>query len=116
MILLVTLEKAGQPKEHQYEDRFLSAGTFQWQSQNRTTQGGKVGQAIRDHVKEGIQVHLFARRSAKDGQETAPFFYCGPLTFQSWEGEKPITVHWSLQQEIPKKTLEHLAGSDLVSG
>jgi hypothetical protein len=115
MILLVTLEKSGQPEEHQYEDRFLSPNTFQWQSQNRTTQRGKVGQAIRNHVKERIQVHLFARRAAKTAQETAPFFYCGPLTFQSWEGEKPITVTWSLQQELPKKTLEHVAGSDMIS-
>lgn len=74
MILLVTLEKAAQPKEHQYEDRFLSAGTFQSQSQNRTTQRGKVGQAVRNHLKDGIQVHLFARRSAKSGATNRAIF------------------------------------------
>jgi superfamily II DNA or RNA helicase/diadenosine tetraphosphate (Ap4A) HIT family hydrolase len=56
MVLLVTLEKASHPEEHRYEDRFLSPDTFQWQSQNRTTQRGKPGQAIRNHREKGIQV------------------------------------------------------------
>jgi hypothetical protein len=73
MVLLVTLEKAEKPQQHHYEDRFLSPDTFQWQSQNRTTQKGKVGQAIRDHRKQGIEVHLFVRKTGKIDQRAAPF-------------------------------------------
>jgi hypothetical protein len=100
MVLLVTLEKAGQPEQHRYEDRFLSPDTFQWQSQNRTPQKGKVGQAIRDHREQDIQVHLFVRRAGKVDQRAAPFTYCGELDFLSWEGERPITVIWKLRDKL----------------
>jgi hypothetical protein len=33
-----TLEKEGLDDKFKYEDRFLAAAMFQWQSQNRTTQ------------------------------------------------------------------------------
>ena len=101
MVLLVTLEKARHPEEHRYEDRFLSPDTFQWQSQNKTPQKGKVGQGIRDHRKQGIQVHLFVRKTGKVDQRAAPFTYCGELDFVGWEGEKPITVTWRLQHRLP---------------
>ncbi len=108
MVLLVTLEKAGRPEQHRYEDRFLSPDTFQWQSQNRTPQKGKVGQAIRDHRKQGIQVHLFVRRAGKVDQRAAPFTYCGELDFLSWEGEKPITVIWKLRDKLSDSLANNL--------
>ena len=110
MFLLVTLEKKGQREEHQYEDRFLSPDTFQWQSQNRTTQKGKVGQAIRNHAGENIRVHLLVRKMPKVGGRAAPFTYCGRLEFQSWEGEKPITLIWKLRELVPDKLFQQLTG------
>jgi hypothetical protein len=103
MVLLVTLEKVSHPEQHRYQDRFLSPDTFQWQSQNRTTQSGKVGQAIRDHRQQDIQVHLFVRQTGKVDQRAAPFTYCGELDFLSWKGEKPITVTWRLQKTLPDR-------------
>ena len=108
MVLLVTLEKACQPEQHRYEDRFLSPDTLHWQSQNRTPQRGKVGQAIRDHGKQGIQVHLFVRRAGKVDQRAAPFTYCGELDFLSWEGEKPITVIWKLRDKLSDSLAKNL--------
>jgi hypothetical protein len=108
MVLLVTLEKAGQPEQHRYEDRFLSPDTFQWQSQNRTTQKGKVGQAIRDHRKQGIRVHLFVRKTGKVEQRAAPFTYCGELDFLSWKGEKPITLVWQLRKRLSENLIRNL--------
>jgi len=35
--------------------------------------------------------------------DAAPFVYCGPVSFESWEGEKPITVRWRLNQELPER-------------
>ncbi len=102
--------RADNPKQHRYEDRFLSPGTFQWQSQNKTPQKGKVGQAIRDHRKQGIQVHLFVRKTSKIDQRAAPFTYCGELDFVSWQGEKPITVVWRLREELSKSLANLLIG------
>ncbi len=112
MFLLVTLEKAGMREEHQYRDRFLDGAHFQWQSQNRTTQGGKVGQALRDHGNRGIVVHLFVRRFAKTQRsKAAPFVYCGDLQFESWEGEKPITIQWRLRKRLPDLLLRQFHSS-----
>ena len=103
IFLLVTLEKTGMREEHRYQDRFLNAGRFEWQSQNRTTQGGKPGQALLHHRERGIDVHLFVRRFPKTQRgKAAPFLYCGDLEFESWEGEKPITVRWRLKTPLPE--------------
>ena len=38
----------------------------------------------------------------KEGGKTAGFVYCGPVEFQRWEGEKPITVWWRLAVAVPE--------------
>ena len=108
MILFVTLDKSDKAEEHKYGDRFLSPTEFEWQSQNRTTQMSKHGQAIRHHAEQGIAVHLFVRPKSKEQGKTSPFFYCGDLEFERWEGERPITVWWRLKEEVPKAYLDIL--------
>ena len=108
MVLLVTLEKKGQREEHQYEDQFLTPDSFQWQSQNRTTQKGKVGQALKNQQERSINVHLFVRRTGKVEGRAAPFTYCGQLEFVSWKGEKPITMTWRLRSALPPRLAEQL--------
>ena len=101
--LFVTLDKANQTEAFQYKDGFLSADEFQWQSQNRTTRAGDAGASIKEHKARGITVHLFLRAKPKtpDGRG-APFYYCGPVEFVSWDGDKPITVAWKLATPVPE--------------
>jgi hypothetical protein len=101
MFLLVTLEKNHLHDNFKYGDRFLTSNVFEWQSQNRTSQGSKHGQLIKDHVAAGVTAHLFVRREKKRGASAAPFVYCGPVTFQDWEGDMPITVRWRLSTALP---------------
>jgi hypothetical protein len=107
--LFVTLDKANQTEAFQYKDHFISANQFQWQSQNRTTQASESGQSIRAHKERGIVVHLFTRAKPKmvDGRG-APFYYCGPVEFLSWSGDKPITVIWRLSAAVPDALWEEL--------
>jgi hypothetical protein len=63
IFLLVTLEKGGQQKQFQYDDRFLSPTEFQWQSQNQTARDSNAGRAIQQHEAEGTLVHLFVRQT-----------------------------------------------------
>lgn len=107
-LLFVTLDKSGKPTEHQYEDAFLSATEFRWQSQNRTRRDSPAGQRISDHAARDITVHLFVRPVAKLRGKTEGFTYCGPLSFDRWEGEKPITVWWTLQDAVPQAHRERL--------
>jgi len=104
IFLLVTLEKESKTANFQYQDRFITKDKFQWQSQNRTTQASKNGREILNHVKLGIKVNLFVRRSAKTPNGTgAPFYYCGEVEFIEWHGEKPITVQWRLKNPLPER-------------
>jgi len=100
IFLLVTLEKSNMPKQHQYEDKFLSADLFEWKSQNRHTRHGKPGQEMQNHKRLGIPIHLFVRKVGKIQQRAAPFVYCGDVDFVDWEGDKPITIRWRLQRQL----------------
>jgi hypothetical protein len=44
-----------------------------------------------------------------DGK-AAPFVYCGPVVFESWDGEKPITVRWKLSESVPPSLRRFLGG------
>lgn len=88
-------------ESHRYADRFLARDLFEWQSQNRTTQASKAGQALKNHREQGIAVHLFVRRWAKTQRGTAaPFTYCGDVRFVDWEGDAPITIRWRLPEAL----------------
>jgi hypothetical protein len=76
---------------------------FEWQSQNRTRQDSELGRDLRRHRELGVDVHLFVRRSKRARGKTAPFVYCGRLAFERWEGERPITVWWTLEQAVPQE-------------
>ena len=104
LFLLVTLAKETKTANFQYQDRFTTADTFQWQSQNQTTQASKNGREIHDHLAMGIQVHLFVRRDSKTPNGTGgPFYYCGDVEFVDWDGDKPITVQWRLKKPLSER-------------
>lgn len=100
VFLLVTLKKDDLQEAHRYEDRFVGAGRFHWQSQNRTTQASTHGQIISGQL-PGYTLHLFVRTDKKRGLKAAPFVYCGEVQFESWEGEKPIAVYGRLAEPVP---------------
>ena len=100
IFLLVTMEKKGMPAGAQYEDRFLGSDRFEWKSQNRHTQAGRAGQAMRHHKEREVPVHLLVRKKSKFGSKAAPFVYVGEVEFESWEDERPITVVWRLNEQL----------------
>jgi hypothetical protein len=108
IVLFLTLEKRNLPEAHRYEDRFLSATEFRWQTQNRTTQASRVGTDLREHRARGIAVHLFVRRHPTIRGKAEPFIYCGELEYKRWEGEKPITVWSTLAQPVPQSLWDEL--------
>ncbi len=91
----------GEAEEHKYTDAFLDPSTFQWQSQNRTARESDAGKRLAGHEQLNIGVHLFVRAAAKQAGKTMGFVYAGPLRFVSWEGDKPITVRWKLDEPVP---------------
>ena len=59
-----------------------------------------MGQMLQNHLEDGTHVHLFVRPTAKAGGKTQPFIYCGELEFERWDGDRPITVWWRLQDPV----------------
>lgn len=113
VFLFVTLDKTDHDEEFQYRDHFLSPNEFEWQSQNRTTQKSNHGQLIKDHEQLGVAIHLFVRAKAKTREgKGETFLYCGLLDFESWSGEKPITVRWRLRTEVPAPLHQELGVPD----
>ena len=49
-----------------------------------------------------VSVSWIIRKNKKHGGRAAPFFYCGEVDFESWHGEKPITVKWRLRESVPE--------------
>jgi hypothetical protein len=113
IFLLVTLEKEGLPSEFQYGDRFLSANLLEWHSQNRTSRDSVDGRAISGHGEEGTLVHLFVRKNKRiPGGGSAPFYYCGELQFVDWEGDRPVTIRWSLGEPLPSRLRDLFGASE----
>ena len=115
--LLVTLDKSTAIESQKYEDHFLSPHAFQWQSQNKTSRDDKAGVSIKDHMALGINVHLLVRpRSKLPNGKACPFTYCGQVDFVSWERDNPITVMWTLRDEVPERLREELGVPSADSG
>jgi hypothetical protein len=100
MLLFVTLDKSDKQEEHRYEDKFLSRGIIQWQSQNRHKRDSPTGQKMLDHESLDIDVHLFIRKRSKQGGKAAPFVSCGDVKFVDWERDNPITIRWELKEPL----------------
>jgi superfamily II DNA or RNA helicase/HKD family nuclease len=102
-MLLVTLEKNAQRKEHlRYRDFPLSERRFHWQSKAGTTRGSKHGRRHLTPAAEGCTPLLFVREraDARPGV-TMAFRYLGPVRPGADEGERPITVEWELEYAMP---------------
>jgi Domain of unknown function (DUF3427) len=113
IFLLTTLDKSGHGSEFQYKDHFISRNEFEWQSQNRTAQNSADGQDIRRHTERGFAVHLFVRGQKKVPRGgAAPFVYCGDVGFVDWHGDRPITVRWKLQADVPEPVWSSLTRPD----
>lgn len=109
MILLVTIDKADMHGDFNYGDHFISPDLFEWQSQKKTAQTDKHGKLIREtkDKNKGLDAHLFVRKQKRDAEgRAAPFIYCGQVSFESWRGNKPITVKWRLKNLLPDRLFE----------
>lgn len=105
--LFVTLNKQGHQEDHKYLDRFIDESTFHWQSQRNTTVRSKKGQSIVNHESNGSKIYLFVRKYKLKNKKAAPFYFCGPLRYESHTGEKPMNVVFSLEYRLNKSLGEY---------
>lgn len=89
-----------------YKDYAISKNKFHWQSQSQTSRESPVGQSYINHLKNGYNVLLFVRSEKSINGKTEPYTYLGKARFESCEGDRPISIVWNMEEEIPLWVLE----------
>lgn len=98
-LLFVTLDKSeGYHDRIAYHDYAISAERFHWQSQNSAGLDTPGGRRYLESATNGWQFQLFVR--PRKGQA---YRACGPVTLESAEGDRPISIVWRLQTSLPAR-------------
>lgn len=95
-IFFVTLDKSeGFSASTSYEDYAISPNRFHWQSKNAVGPDTMSGRRYIESKTNGWVFQLFVRTD-----KTAPFRACGPVTLESWEGDRPMSLIWHLSEPL----------------
>lgn len=98
-LFFVTLDKSNALHEGvAYEDYAISQTLFHWQSQNATAPETTVGQRYINSPSTGWKFQLFVRLNNK-----SPYRACGPLSFVSSVGDRPMSITWKLESPLPMR-------------
>lgn len=98
-LLAFTLDKTtgGFSPTTRYRDYALSRDLIHWESQSTTRSDSEVGRRYQGHVKDGSSNMLFARLNTTD----RAFWFLGPATYVTHEGEQPMAITWRLAHSLP---------------
>lgn len=91
-VMMSTIEQEKGRAGENYVNQFESPDTFRWSSQLSTGPDGKRGREVTESLETGRRIHLFVRRRRQDGAYT----YCGIGTPLRHEGDRPMSVWFSL--------------------
>ncbi|GAB3012591.1 DUF3427 domain-containing protein [Niabella terrae] len=103
-LLFVNLQKSEEEfsPTTMYEDYAISEYLFHWQSQSTTSDTSPKGQSYINQQQLNKTILLFIRETRKDELgNTAGYVFVGPVSFQGYEGSKPMSITWALENPIP---------------
>lgn len=94
-----TLDKTGGgfSPTTRYRDYAINRELIHWESQNVTRAASETGRRYQNHVEHGSSVMLFARLRQSD----SAFWFLGPASYVSHEGERPMAIVWRLERPLP---------------
>ncbi|MCW1148383.1 DUF3427 domain-containing protein [Flavobacterium lacisediminis] len=85
-----------------YDDYAISETLFHWQSQNQTRDDSGKGLTYINHQKLGKKILLFVReKSTNEFKNTNGYVFVGEGNFQEYEGSKPMSIKWELNEPMP---------------
>ena len=98
-LLAFTLDKSGGgfSPTTRYQDYAISPLLVHWQSQSITRGNSETGRRYREHARRGSSIMLFARLD----QDERAFWFLGPARYVSHDGERPMSIRWRLEHELP---------------
>jgi len=98
-LLFVTLDKSeGYHDRIAYHDYAISAERFHWQSQNSAGPDTPGGRRYLESATNGWQFQLFVRPRKGEAYRA-----CGPVSLESAEGDRPMSMVWRLQTPLPAR-------------
>ena len=106
--LFITLNKGNNyySPSTAYHDYSINEELFHWQSQNATGANTSVGQRYIHHKEQKENILIFVREQKDGPLGSVPFMFLGKGNFVSYQGEKPMSIIWKLDNKIPAKFLE----------
>lgn len=85
-----------------YNDYAISEILFHWQSQNQTRHDSGKGLTYINHQKLGKHILLFVReRATNEFGNTMGYVFIGEGNFIEYEGSKPMSIKWELNEPMP---------------
>ncbi len=96
LITLTKTEKRFSPTTR-YRDYAISRKLFHWESQSRTTADSATGKRYQHHRAQGTEIMVFVRLHAED----RAFYFLGPVSYLSHQGEMPMQITWQLEHTLP---------------
>ena len=107
--IFVTYEKDEDISQStKYEDRFINKEIFSWMTRSRVKLDSKEAQAIINHEKNNLDIHLFIKKSDDEGRD---FYYIGEVkpvnqretTIKNDKGKNLPIVNFKLKLSRPVK-------------
>lgn len=97
--LAFTLDKSGGSfsPTTRYRDYAISRDVIHWESQSMTRSTSETGLRYQNHESSGSMPLLFARMSPDERS----FWFLGPASYISHEGDRPMAIQWRLAHPLP---------------
>jgi superfamily II DNA or RNA helicase/HKD family nuclease len=97
-LLFITLDKSAKSfsPTTRYRDYAISPDRFHWETQSIASVQTESGKRYIESPENGWRFFLFVRTDPE-----APFAFCGPATYLSHEGDRPIAITWHLEHPLP---------------
>jgi superfamily II DNA or RNA helicase len=80
-----------------YRDYAINRERIHWESQSTLRASSPTGRRYQEHVERGSHILLFARLNVDE----RAFYFLGPATYVSHQGELPMAVTWQLHYPLP---------------
>ena len=102
-LLWVTLNKNDKDfsERTQYNDYAINESLFHWQSQNSASHTNS-GRRYVDQKENHKTFLLLVREHKNDGYGlTEPYYFLGPVTYRSSQGDRPMSITWEMKYHMP---------------
>lgn len=97
-LLFVTLDKSAKSfsPTTRYRDYAISPNLFHWETQTAASVDGTSGRRYLESPANGWSFFLFVRTDPD-----SPYAFCGPVTYEKHEGDRPISITWRIDHTLP---------------